>query len=436
LKEQSIAQNKFKVCLEYHLKNCMAPCEALQSVQDYNASIELARSILKGNIMLVRNTLQDQINQYAKLMQYEKAQTIKYKLDKLERYQAKSVVSNPDLGEIDVFTLLQDEEKAFVNFTKVNNGMVIHSDNYRIDKKLKEDAIQIAEYVVPEIRAKYRSTTTIIITNLENSFSVPDAEVHVPKIGDKRKLVELSLKNLLLFKNEYLLAKVVKVDRNKETLEHLKNALSLQDLPVHIECFDNSNLQGSSPVASMVCFLNGKPSKKDYRHFSIKTVEGPDDFSSMKEIVGRRYTRVLEESLPLPQLIVVDGGKGQLNAAIEALKKLDIYQKVTVIGIAKRLEDIYFPGDSEPLHLHKKSPALVLLQHIRNEAHRFAITFHRLKRSKKAVEMQLESIKGVGPKTLQLLYKEFKTYKGIEDASIERLSEVVGEAKARIIKNQ
>ncbi len=431
LSEKNIEAGKFKVCLEYHIGNCLGPCEGLQSEDHYNEEIEQARNILKGNLSVVSRYFRSHMQSSAEKLEFERAQLYKEKLDLLEKFQLKSTVVNPKLTNLDVLAIVSTEDVAFINYMQVANGAIILARTLEIRKRLEETDADILAFAAMHLREEHDSGNKTIITNVRFTLEEDD-EIIVPKIGDKKKLVTLSLKNALELKRER-----TKPDPESappsEVLLRMQKDLRLPEVPDHIECFDNSNLQGSNPVASMVCFRNGKPSRKEYRHFNIRTVEGPNDFASMQEIVYRRYKRVLAENADLPKLIVVDGGKGQLSSACQALKDLDLYGKVPIIGIAKRLEELYYPEDSLPLHISKKSPSLMILQHLRDEAHRFAITFHRNKRSKNAFKTELEDIEGIGKSTADKLLKAFKSVKKIREAPFESLEQVVGTAKARVV---
>lgn len=432
LSEKNILEGKFKVCLEYHIGNCKGPCENLQSKEDYDNEIEQARNILKGNLSVVRNYFKQQMLTASENLEFESAQKFKDKVDLLDKFQTRSTVVNPKLSELDVFSIVSEKQVAFVNYLQVKNGAIILAKTVEVKKKLEESDEDVLSLIAVELRDQHGSSNKEIISNIAITLE-EDVNNVIPKIGDKKKLLDLSLKNAFEYKKDRL--KPSGKERKNETLLQLKMDLKLQEVPQQIECFDNSNLQGTNPVASMVCFKDGKPSKKDYRHFNIKTVEGPDDFASMKEIVHRRYRRLLNEDLPLPQLIVIDGGKGQLSSACEALRELDLYGKIPIVGIAKRLEEIYFPEDSIPIHISKKSPSLFLLQRIRDEAHRFAITFHRQKRSISSFNTELEAIKGVGKKTTDLLLKEYKSTRKIKALSKEELIEFLGQSKAELVYN-
>lgn len=434
LSEQNVSQGKFKVCLEFHIGNCKGPCEDHQNEAAYLEEIEQARNILKGNVSIVHQFFQREMKLASERLEFERAQTYKNKLDTLERFQAKSLVVNKDLTNIDVFSITSTEEYGYVNYLQIKEGSIVFSKSVELKKKLDEPDDELLALTAIELREQVRSNNTVIFSNIEFQIS-DEIEMVVPKIGDKKKLVSLSLKNALEVKREKELLREGKKSKQKEVLTILQKDLQIPTLPSIIECFDNSNFQGSSPVASMVRFVDGKPDKKNYRHFNIKTVEGPNDFASMKEIVGRRYKRVLEEGLPFPDLILVDGGKGQLSSACEALKEVGVYGRAPVAGIAKRLEEIYFPEDPIPLHISKKSPGLMLLQQIRDEAHRFAITFHRKKRSKAEIRTELEDLKGIGKQTADILLKHFKSVKKVKEASFEELEKLIGAKKAEIVKS-
>ncbi|MCG8319449.1 MAG: excinuclease ABC subunit UvrC [Cytophagales bacterium] len=434
LSEENIRKGKYKICLEYHIGNCKGPCEGLQHEEAYNQDISQATHILKGNLGLVRNYFKERMQEAAQTMAYERAQLMKDKLDLLEKFQAKSLVVNQKLTDVDVFTIISDDKTAYVNYLKIIHGTITVTDTVEIKKKLNETDEDLLAMIIIDQRHKYKSTSSEIFCNLPLQLPLEEVTVTLPKIGDKKKLIDLSIKNILFYKKEKLNETRESKKQSNKVLEILREDLQLKDMPLHIECFDNSNIQGTNPVASMVCFKNGKPSKKDYRKYHIKTVAGPDDFASMYEINHRRYKRLLEERAPLPDLIVIDGGKGQLNAACNALKDLELYGEIPIIGIAKRLEEIYYPEDPYPLHIDKKSPSLGLLQKIRDEAHRFAITFHRNTRSKKSLVSELQSIDGVGEKTVDKLLTVFKSVKKIKEAPVELLAEAVGEKKAAVVK--
>ncbi|MFN6943904.1 MAG: excinuclease ABC subunit UvrC [Cytophagaceae bacterium] len=431
LSEENINAAKYKVCLEYHIGNCKGPCEGLQTEADYNANIEHVHQILKGNVNIVKNHFQQEMQKAAENMEFEKAQLVKQKIESLTKFQSSSVIVNPKITNIDVFTISSKDDVAAVNYLKISEGRIIHTKTYNVKKRLNEPEHEILLLTIVRVMEEMENLSEEIISNIDIPESIEALNITVPKIGDKKKLVDLSLRNA----TEYLIRKLsnVKEDPQERILEKLKKDLSIQELPERIECFDNSNIQGTNPVAAMVCFINGKPAKKEYRHYNIKTVTGPDDFSSMNEIVYRRYKRLMEEGASLPNLIVIDGGKGQLSAACDALKQLNIYGKIPIIGIAKKLEEIYFPGDSDPLYIEKKSESLRLIQHIRNEAHRFAIGFHRQKRSKQAKLNTFNEIEGIGQSTYEKLIKEFKSLKKLQSANIEDVSKIIGKKKAEIV---
>jgi excinuclease ABC subunit C len=434
LSQQNVEQKKFKVCLEYHLGNCKGPCEGLQDEKSYMEEIEQARNILKGRVSIVYQYFINQMKTAASNMEFERAQRFKEKLDTLERFQSKSLVVNRDLTDIDVFTITSMVDYAYVNYMQIKEGSIIYSKTLELKKKLDEDDDELLSISAVELREQTRSTNRLILSNVPITVLEENVENIVPQIGDKKKLLSLSIKNALELRKEREIFREGKKSKQKEILTILQKDLQLQTLPSVIECFDNSNIQGTTPVASMVRFVQGKPDKKGYRHFNIKTVEGANDFASMKEIVSRRYKRLIEEEEPLPELVVVDGGKGQLSSACEALKELNIYGQIPIIGIAKKLEEIYYPEDPLPLHISKKSPGLLLLQQIRDEAHRFAITFHRQKRSKGQIKTEIEGLEGIGEKTVTKLLKHFKSVKKIKEATFEEIEKIVGRAKAEILK--
>jgi excinuclease ABC subunit C len=436
LSEENIQKGKFKVCLEYHIGNCKGPCEALQAEPDYLEDIEQAVHILKGHLSQPRQYFKERMQEAAGRLEFEQAQRYKEKFELLDKYQAKSLVVNPSIADVDVFAITSDEKCAFINYLKVINGSITVTKTVEVKKKLEESDADILALVMVEMRSRYNSITKEIITNIPLELEVDDLQITVPKIGDKRKLVELSLKNVLYFKKERMSTLEDQRNQPHRVILQLQKDLMLKNAPLRIECFDNSNIQGTNPVSAMVCFINGKPAKKEYRHYNIKTVVGPNDFASMHEVVWRRYRKVQDEDLPMPDLIVIDGGKGQLSAATDALKELGIYGQVPIIGIAKRLEELYFPEDPYPLHIDKKSESLMLLQRIRDEAHRFAITHHRQKRSKAAFTSQLETISGIGEATVTKLLKHFRTVQNIRDASLEEVSKLVGKDKAQRVKEE
>jgi excinuclease ABC subunit C len=436
LSPYKLREKKYKVCLEYHIGNCLGPCEGFQAEADYLNDIEQAKHILKGNLGVAKNHFKEAMQEAAEKLAFENAQRYKEKLDLLEKYQAKSLVISPSVNSLDAFSIVSDEKFAFVNYLRIKNGALILSKTVELKKRLDEEPSELLLTAIIRLRDQFQSDAKEIIANIPFENEIEGFQISQPKIGDKRKLIELSLKNALYYKKEKALLAGENEDKKNRVLRQLQNDLSLAELPDHIECFDNSNIQGTSPVASMVCFLNGKPANKEYRHYHIKTVEGPNDFASMTEVVGRRYKRLLEEEKPLPKLIVIDGGKGQLSASVEALRTLGIYGKIPIIGIAKRLEEIYFPEDSFPIYIDKKSESLRLLQRIRDEAHRFAITFHRDVRSKKAFGTQLTDIEGIGPGTADKLLSHFKSLRKIKEAEREDLENLIGKDKTEKLLKQ
>lgn len=433
LSKKNIESKKFKVCLEYHIGNCQGPCEDLQKEGDYNQDIELARNILKGNLSVVRNHFTQSMKDASSELNFERAQMFKDKIGLLDKFQTKSTVVNPKLSDLDVFTIVSENQTAFVNYMKIKNGGIIQAKTVEVKRKIDEPDEEVLSLVAFELRAQQEKKNIEVLTNVEIALE-ENVNITVPQIGDKKKLLALSLKNALEYKKEKYNATVDRKRKN-EVLIQLKQDLRLTELPVHIECFDNSNLQGTNPVASMVCFKNGKPSKKDYRHYNIKTVVGPDDFASMREIVFRRYKRLTDSNETLPNLVVIDGGKGQLSSACDALKELRIYGQLPVVGIAKRLEEIYYPEDQLPLHISKKSSSLMLLQKLRDEAHRFAITFHRNKRSKASFNTELEDIPGIGKETANSLLGHFKSVAKIKTAELKELENIIGPSKAKSVVN-
>jgi len=432
LTARNINNGKFKVCLEYHIGKCKGPCEKLQTEEDYNQEIDQVFHILKGNLKTVKSYFEKEMKYQATRLEFEKAEASKQRLLLLDKFQSKSIVVNPNITNIDVFSIVSDENFGYINYLKIHDGSINQTLNIEVKKKMQESNEEILSLWIIELRNKFNSNASEILTNihLDNHLG---GEVIIPQKGDKRKLVELSLKNAIYYKKEKSISRKPYTKPVEKILIRLKEDLQLKTIPKHIECFDNSNIQGHNPVASMVCFLKGRPAKNEYRKFNIKSVEGPDDYASMYEIVNRRYGRIIEENKSLPDLIVIDGGKGQLNAAIKALKNLDLYGSVPVIGIAKRLEEIYFPHDEIPVHIDKKSPSLKLLQHIRNEAHRFAITFHRKKRSNQSLQSELDNIKGIGEKTKNRLLLHFKSLNKIKSASTDEIIKLIGDHKAHLI---
>lgn len=436
LNQESISAGKHKICLEYHLGNCLGPCEGKFSLIEYNENIDRVKDILKGNLSQVSNYLHNLMRRFSEEFRFEEANVIKQKIEILEKFQSKSTIVNPAIQNVDVFSIYREEDLATINFLKVVDGAILLAHTVELDLKIDEENEELLAFAILELRNRFGSESKEIIIPFSIEFHIEGACFTIPKIGDKKKLLELSERNAKFY---LLNIKKRKEEYEKEkpslkVMEKMQKDLHLNELPVVIECFDNSNIQGTNPVAACVVFKNTKPFKSEYRHFNIKTVVGPDDFSSMEEIVYRRYSRMLDENKPLPQLIVVDGGKGQLSAAVNSLKKLDLYGKVGIIGIAKKLEEIYFPNDSLPVYLDKSSVTLRVIQQIRDEAHRFGIIFHRLKRSGKMIKSNLESIPGVGDKTIALLLKEFKSINGLKKAGNDALIKLVGTKKAGIIE--
>ncbi|MDX1327490.1 MAG: excinuclease ABC subunit UvrC [Arenibacter sp.] len=434
LSPDKIAGDRYKVCLEYHLGNCKGPCEGLQSEENYNRQIADIREIIKGNFKSSLHYFRNQMKSLAEEMKFEEAQKIKEKIEVLENYQVKSTIVNPNINNVDVFTIVSDDAYAYINFLQLSHGSIIRSHTMEIKKKLDETDEELLQLAVVEIRQRFNSQSKEIYLPYRIELE-KHLKIVVPKLGDKKKIMELSERNAKFFRQErFKQIKIIDPDRHTNRLmAQMKTDLRLSKEPRHIECFDNSNIQGSHPVAACVVFRDGKPSKKEYRHYNIKTVTGPDDFASMEEVVFRRYKRLMEEEESLPELIIIDGGKGQLSAALKSLDALGLRGKIAIVGIAKRLEEIFFPEDPIPLYLDKKSESLKTIQQLRNEAHRFGITFHRNKRSKAAINSELESIKGIGGKTVETLLKKFKSVKRVKEASLEQLAETVGSAKAKII---
>lgn len=438
LSESNIQAGKFKVCLEYHIKNCMGPCEGFESEDVYNERIAQVKNMLRGHFGEVKRHLKHQMQTFSEQLNFEEAQKAKIRLDAFDDYQSKSTVVSTTIKDVDVFSLADDEKTAYVNYLKVVNGAIINSYTVELVKNLDEDPEDLMSYAIVDLREKFNSIAPEVVLPFDVPMIEDEVTVTVPQRGDKRKLLELSQKN-----GQYFLLQKKKEEatsRRKQTsaeriLTTLKNDLQMDKMPLHIECFDNSNLQGAQPVASCVVFKNAKPAKRDYRHFNIKTVVGPDDFASMEEIVFRRYRRLMEEDQSLPQLIIIDGGKGQLSSAMKSIDALGIRDQVTVIGIAKKLEEIYFPGDSIPLYINKKSESLKLIQQARNEAHRFAITFHRDQRSRDLLKTELTDIPGIGEKTSQRLLEHFGSVKSIKSASEESLLEVINLSQSKAIRD-
>lgn len=436
LSSEKIEANKYKVCLEYHLGNCQGPCEDFQTEEAYQEQITAIRNIVKGNFKDSLDNFKQQMQDYAGNWQFEEAERIKKKIEALEKYQAKSTVVNPRITNVDVFSIMSDESYGYVNFLQLIHGAIIRSHTIELKKRLDETDEELLSLGIIEIRQRFNSQSKEIYVPFPVEVG-EDLKVTVPKLGDKKAIVDLSLRNAKYFRMErFKQMKIVDPDRHTNRLmAQMKQDLRLSEEPRHIECFDNSNIQGTNPVAACVVFKDGKPFKKDYRKFNIKTVEGANDFASMEEVVYRRYRRLLEEDEPLPQLIIVDGGKGQLSSGVKALERLGLRGKIAIIGIAKRLEELFYPGDQYPLYLDKKTETLKVIQYLRNEAHRFGITFHRDKRSKNAVGTELQTIEGIGEKTAIELLKEFRSVKRIKNATLAELSNLIGNAKANLIFN-
>ena len=435
LSPKKINEGKYKVCLEYHIKNCKGPCESLESKEDYDRKIEGIRGIIKGDFRKARKFLEDEMLRFAELLEFESAQMVKERLEMLDDYQAKQTVVNPNIDDVDVFGMTSDETAAYVNFFKIRNGNIVQSFTTEIKKILEESDEEILEEALVEIRQKFASESKEILLPFHLNIEIPNVKLIVPKVGDKKRIVELSEKNAKEYRIEKL-KQVQIVDPERHTNRIMAEMQKLLRMPVeprHIEGFDNSNIQGSNPVSACVVFKDGKPSKSDYRIFHVKTVEGPNDFATMEEVVFRRYKRMLEEDESLPQLILIDGGKGQLSSAVKSLKLLGLYGKITVVGIAKRLEEIFFPEDSIPLYLDKKSETLKVLQRVRDEAHRFGVKHHRTRRSNATIKSELEEIPGVGEKTIELLLKKLKSVKRIREANQETLEEILGKVKGKVV---
>lgn len=435
LSAKNIAEKKYRVCLEYHIGNCLGPCANLQPKIEYDRMIEEIRHILKGNLGDLTAGLKNTMMEYAERLDFEKAQELKERIGLLENYRAKSTVVNYKIHDVDVFTIVSDTHAGYVNFMKIHSGAVVQLHTLELLKKMNETDEELLAMGIAEIRQKFKSSSTEFYLSIPIDVNIQGISISVPKIGDKKKLVDMSMRNAKYFMMDRYKA-MEKVDPNSysnRVLKQIQADLRLKDLPVHMECFDNSNIQGEFPVAACVVFKNGKPSKKDYRHFNIKTVVGPDDYASMEEVVYRRYSRLIKEGETLPQLVLIDGGKGQLHSAVNSLERLGLMGKLAVVGIAKRLEELYFPGDSVPLYLDKRSESLKVMQQMRNEAHRFGITHHRNKRSKSIVKSELHDIPGIGPKTGELLLNKLGSVKRIKGATLDELTVLIGEAKAKKI---
>ncbi len=435
LSEENIAAGKFKACLEYQIGNCKAPCVGLETEEDYMESIASIRNLLKGNLQEVRDELQIQMERCAEDLRFEEAEEFKQKMDYLEKFRSRSTVVNPKINNVDVFSISVESGRAFVNFLKVANGMIIQTQSAEYKLQMDEEKQDVLPTAIIDFRTKYNSFGDEVIVPFNPKLKLDKVKFTVPKLGDKKKLLDLSMKNTLYYKREKM-GQYEKIDpdvRVNRLLEKMKADLKLKELPRRIECFDNSNFQGTSPVAACVVFDNGRPNKKEYRHFNIKTVVGPDDFASMREVLTRRYSRLLREEKELPNLIVLDGGKGQLSSGVQVLKELEIYDKVAIVGIAKRLEEIFYPDDPVPHYIDKKSETLKVIQRMRDEAHRFGITHHRNRRRKASLSSELLSIDGVGEKIATELLSKFRSVKKIREASLYELEQVVGKAKSKIV---
>lgn len=435
LSKDKIEDGKYKVCLEYHIKNCEGPCEGLESKEDYDQKIDAIRGIIKGDFRKAKEYLVNQMMRYAADLKYENAHLIKQRIDALEDYQTKNTIVNPNIDDVDVFGMTSDETAAYVNFFKIRNGNIIQSFTTEIKKILDESDEDILEEALIEIRQKFSSDSKEILIPFHLSVEIPNAKLIVPKVGDKKRIVELSEKNA----KEYRLEKIKQVqivDPDRHTnrmMAEMKQLLRMPVEPRHIEGFDNSNIQGTNPVSACVVFKDGKPSKADYRIFHPKTVEGANDFATMEEVIYRRYKRLLDENEPLPQLILIDGGKGQLSSAVKSLRLLGLYGKITIVGIAKRLEEIFFPEDPIPLYIDKKAETLKILQRVRDEAHRFGVKHHRVRRKNSTIKSELEEIPGVGPKSIELLLSKLKSVKRVKESNIETLEEILGKVKAKVV---
>lgn len=436
LSEKNIEKKKFKVCLEYHLKNCKGPCEAFQSEEEYNNSISQIKQILKGNISSVIKQLKELMWNYSEKLDFENAQMLKEKIVSLEKYQSRSVIVSPTIEDVDVFSIVTDDLFGYVNYLKVINGAVVQAQTIEMKKKLNESKEELLLLAIAELRQRFHSETKELILPFNIEINFPNAVVTIPRIGDKKKLLELSERNAEYYRKDKLSRQTFtpKEKSAERILKAMMKDLRLKDLPEHIECFDNSNIQGTHPVSACVVFRNAKPSKKEYRIFNIKSVDGPDDFASMEEVVLRRYRRMLEEKQSLPKLIIIDGGKGQVSAALKSLDTLELQGKIPVIGIAKKLEEVYYPGDSLPLYLNKKSETLKLIQKMRDEAHRFGLRHHRERRVRESIGSELTEIKGISNKIAEKLLREFKSVSKIKEAPEEKIARVIGKNKAKLLR--
>ncbi|MDB5247357.1 MAG: excinuclease subunit [Segetibacter sp.] len=438
LTQSNIQKGKFKVCLEFHLGNCKGPCEARQSDQDYAEALHQIRNILKGNLQPIIQRFKAEMLQHATNLDFEKAELVKKKIEHLENYQERSVIVSKHLSNLDVFSILKEGDTAYVNYLMVYNGAIVQTHTVQVETKLEESEEEVLPLAILQLRETFNSLANEIIVPFEIDFALNDIAVTIPKGGDKKKLLDLSLKNVNYFTEELRKKKILQLEgktdlQKKAVLYQLQKDLQLSEAPLHIECFDNSNFQGSYPVSAMVCFKEGIPSKNDYRHYNVKTVEGINDFATMKEVVLRRYSRLIKEDQPLPQLVIIDGGKGQLNAAMEGIRELNLVGAFTVVGLAKNEEEIFFHGDKQSIKLPWDSESLKLIRRIRDEVHRFGITFHRQKRSKGTFKNELENIRGIGKSTAEQLLKEFKSVKNIQLKSLEEIAKVIGLAKAKVV---
>lgn len=435
LSEENIKKDKYRPCLEFHIGRCKAPCVAKQEESEYNASMAQIRQIIKGNLGFALRDLKEKMQQAADRYEFEVAEELRNRIEILSAYEGKSTIVHPSITNVDVVNMITDEKNAYAHYFKINNGSIVHAQTIELRKKMDETDEELLLFSILEFRNRFGNTSKEILVPFEPEIKLPDCEYVVPKIGDKKHLMDLCYKNALSYKHERE-KQIALTDPERHTeriMNQMMKDLRLKEQPRRIEGFDNSNIQGAYAVSAMPVFIDGKPAKKEYRHFNVKTVEGPNDFATMEEVIHRRYSRVIEENLPMPQLIVIDGGKGQLGAAVESLKKLGLMGKVAVIGIAKRLEEIYFPGDPLPLYLDKRSETLKVIQHIRDEAHRFGITHHRNKRSRETFKTELSEIKGISDKTAEKLLLELKSVKNIKEASLEELEKVVGKSKASLV---
>lgn len=437
LQQYKIDEGKFKTCLEFHIGRCLGPCVGNQTMTAYDKMVEEIELLLKGKTYYLIQLLKSKMMEFSEKYAFEKAQEMKTLIEQIEKYRSKSSVVSSTISDIDVFTIEETDNRFFFNFLMIQEGAIIHAYTSEVVKKLDEDLETIISYVLPEIRLRFESTSKEVIVQQNLGIILPGIQFTVPQIGEKKKLIELSLRNVSYYRLDKLKKEQLNLterDPNR-VLKQVQADFKLNELPIHMECFDNSNFQGTNAVSACVVFKNGKPAKNDYRHFNVKTVEGPDDFATMREVVYRRYKRMVDENQPLPQLIIIDGGKGQLGAALEALDELSLRGKVVIVGIAKRLEEIFYPGDQYPIYIDKRSESLNLIQFMRNEAHRFGITHHRNKRSKNSIQSELLEIKGIGEKTMQELFKEFKTIKVMRETSLDVLEKKIGRSKATILFN-